>query len=130
MSAARRSAVLARRGCALLAAASAGLHVLSLGHAANAVAAVVLVLMIGGCLYCARDLWVAGSLRTWLVVALMNIAMIAVHLPAPAHHHGRAEQVPAPMSAATALAILEVVLAGAVLYARTRRHGLSITGSH
>jgi hypothetical protein len=130
MSAAHRSAVLARRCCALLAAASAGLHVLSLGHAANPVAGVVLVLMIAGCLYCARDLWLAGSLRAWLVVALMNIAMIALHLPAPAHHHGPAQSVPAAMGAATALAIVEVALAGAVLYVRTRHLGAGLRGDH
>ncbi|OBF47671.1 hypothetical protein [Mycolicibacterium monacense] len=128
MSAAHRSAVLARRGCALLAVASAGLHVTSLGHAANPVAGILLLVMIGGCLYCAHDLWVAGTVRAWLVVALMNIVMIALHLPAPAHHHGgSARTVPTAMSVATVLAMVEVTVAAAVLYIRTRHHGVALT---
>ncbi|KUI28490.1 hypothetical protein AU195_07375 [Mycobacterium sp. IS-1496] len=129
MSAAHRSAVVARRGCALLAAVSAGLHVTALGHAANPVAGALLAVMILGCLYCAHELWAAGTTRAWLVVALMNIAMIAVHLPAPAHDHGGpAAHAPAAMSAATALAVVEVTLAATVLYFRTRHHGLAVNG--
>lgn len=130
MSAAHRSAVFARRGCALLAAASAALHVRSLGHPGHAVAQVLLLVMIAGCLYCARDLWVTGSLRAWLTVAVMNIAMIALHLPAPAHHHGgpAAAHTPATMGVATVLAMVEVTAAAGVLYVRTRRHGLAVTG--
>ncbi|KUI24146.1 hypothetical protein AU196_09555 [Mycobacterium sp. IS-1742] len=129
MSAAHRSAVLARRGCALLAAVSAGLHATSLGHAANPVVGALLAVMIVGCLYCAHELWVAGTTRAWLVVALMNIAMIAFHLPAPGHDHGGpAAQASTAMSAPTALAVVEVTLAGAVLYIRTRRRGPVLNG--
>ncbi|KUI39431.1 hypothetical protein [Mycobacterium sp. GA-2829] len=124
MSAAHRSAVFARRGCALLAVVSAGLHVGSLGHAAHPAAAVVLVAMVGGCLYCARELWLAGTLRAWLTVALMNIAMIAVHLPAPAHHHDDPVHAPPALGVATVFAMVEVAAAAAVLYVRTRHRGL------
>ncbi len=80
--------VLGRRACAALALTSAGLHAAMLGHASNVVAGGLLAAMIVACVYCARDLWLRGTLRAWCVVGLMNIAMIAVHLPMPAHHHG------------------------------------------
>jgi hypothetical protein len=83
--------------------------------------------MAAGCLYCARDLWVRGTLRAWVLVALMNLAMIAIHAPAPAaHHHGGGVTTAAPaphstvMNLATTLAAVEVVAAAAVLYSRTR----------
>jgi hypothetical protein len=52
----------------------------------------------------------------------MNIAMIAVHLPMPAHHHGMHStgQQPTLMGLATTIAGVEVVAAMAVLYYRTR----------
>ena len=61
-----------------------------LGHASSVIVTGLLVTMIVACLYCARELWRAGTARAWVVVALMNLAMIALHLPAPAHHHGAA----------------------------------------
>ena len=69
-------ATLGRRACAALALSSAGLHAAMLGHASNVVAGVLLAAMIVACVYCARDLWLRGSLRAWCVVGLMNIAMI------------------------------------------------------
>ncbi|MGE2714072.1 hypothetical protein ACQI4L_08445 [Mycolicibacterium litorale] len=129
MSAAHRSAVIARRCCALAAVVSAGLHLTALGHAATAVTAVLLAAMIAGCLFCARDLWVLGSVRAWLILALMNLAMIALHLPAPTHHHGAPTADPSfAMGAATALAMVEVTVAAVVLYLRTRHLGLSLNG--
>ena len=83
MSAAGMSAVFGRRACAALALTSAGLHAAMLGHASNVVAGALLAAMIAACVYCARDLWLHGTLRAWCVVGLMNVAMIAVHLPAP-----------------------------------------------
>ena len=118
-------ATLGRRTCALLAAASAVLHGVMLGHAVNPAMAVLMVAMIAACLFCARDLWLRGTLRTWCVVGLMNIAMIAVHLPAPAHHHGVhavAGQQSTLMGLATAIAAVEVTVAIAVLFYRTRRN--------
>lgn len=119
--------VIGRRTCAVLAACSAVLHGVALGHVTNVVAMVVMAAMLIGCLYCARDLWRNGTVRGWLMVALMNFAMIAIHLPASAaHHHGTG--VPAVsavhestvMGAATVLAAVEVTIAAVVLYYRTR----------
>ena len=118
-------ATVGRRTCAVLAAGSAVLHGVMLGHAANPAMAVLMLAMIGACLYCARDLWVAGTLRAWCIVALMNLAMIALHLPAPGHHHAggsaTAEQQSTVMAVATALSLVEVGAAAAVLWLRTRR---------
>jgi hypothetical protein len=125
--------VLGRRACAALALSSAGLHAAMLGHASNVVAGGLLVAMIVACVYCARDLWLRGTLRAWCVVGLMNIAMIAVHLPAPAHHHGMspgtAGQQSTLMGLATGIAAVEVAVAMAVLYCRTRRNAQLISGS-
>jgi hypothetical protein len=111
----------------LLAASSAVLHGISLGHASNVVAMVLMVGMIAGCLYCARDLWRHGTQRGWVLVASMNFAMIAIHLPMPAEHHHAtdlAAALPAHdstvMTAATVLAAVEVTVAAVVLYHRTR----------
>ncbi|MCW2662833.1 MAG: hypothetical protein JWP83_3985 [Mycobacterium sp.] len=120
-------AVFGRRACAALAACSAALHGISLGHGTNLATAGLTVAMAAGCLYCARDLWVRGTLPAWVLVALMNLTMIAIHAPAPApHHHCDGVTTAAPahhstvMNLATALAAVEVVAAAAVLYSRTR----------
>jgi NADH:ubiquinone oxidoreductase subunit K len=123
--------VLGRRACAALALSSAGLHAAMLGHASNVVLGVLLAGMIVACVYCARDLWLRGTLRAWCVVGLMNIAMIAVHLPAPTHHHGMhaaASQHSTLMGLATAIAAVEVTVAIAVLYYRTRGNAQLVTG--
>jgi hypothetical protein len=115
----------------VLALTSAGLHAAMLGHASHVVAALPLAAMIVACGYCARDLWLRGSLRAWCVVGLMNIAMIAVHLPIPAHHHDmHAAMGPqsAVMGLATAIAAVEVTVAMAVLYYRTRRNVFLLRG--
>jgi NADH:ubiquinone oxidoreductase subunit K len=126
-------ATLGRRACAALALSSAGLHAAMLGHSSNVVAGVLLAAMIVACVYCARDLWLRGSLRAWCVVGLMNIAMIAVHLPMPAHHHGvhpgAMGQQSTLMGMATAIAAVEVTVAMAVLYYRTRRNAELISGT-
>jgi len=123
--------VFGRRACAALALSSAGLHAAMLGHASNVVAGVLLAAMIVACVYCARDLWMRGTLRAWCVVGLMNMAMIAVHLPAPVHHHGvhtAASQQPTLMMLATAIAAVEVTVAIAVLYYRTRGNAQLVSG--
>ena len=123
MSAVHTSAVFGRRTCALLAAGSALLHVAMLGHAPNPVVGGLLVAMIAACLYCARDLWLRGTLGIWCTVALMNLAMIALHTPMPAHHHhGGGPVAPSStlMTLTVWLALTEVVIAGTVLYYRTR----------
>jgi len=126
------SVVLGRRACAVLALSSAGLHAAMLGHASNVVAGGLLAAMIVACVYCARDLWLRGTLRAWCVVGLMNIAMIAVHLPMPAHHHGTQmgsmDQQSTVMGLATGVAAVEVVVAMAVLYYRTRRNAQLVIG--
>jgi hypothetical protein len=111
----------------VLAACSGVLHGIVLGHATNVVALALMLAMIMGCLYCARDLWTQGSVRGWVTVALMNFAMIAMHLPSSAaHHHGSGLSVAAPvhastvMDVATALAAVEVTAAAVVLYYRSR----------
>ena len=118
--------VLGRRACAMLAACSAVLHGVSVGHAASAAAVVVMVLMAAVCLYCAYDLWLSGTSRAWVLVATMNIAMVAVHMPTAAHHHGggvsatAAVGMPTAMAVATVIAVVEVVAAVAVLCQRSR----------
>jgi hypothetical protein len=95
-----------------------------LGHAPNPIAAGVLATMIAACLYCARELWRDGTERAWVVVALMNLAMIALHLPAPAHHHdAMSAAAPSPstlMVMAALVAVVEVTAAAAALYVRSR----------
>jgi hypothetical protein len=120
------SAVVRRTG-ALLAAGSAVLHGLSLGG--GALMTTVMAAMIAACAYCAYELWTRDTIRGWVLVALMNLAMVGIHLPiAGGHHHGPVA-VPAsgftPMMAATSLAVLEIVLAVAVLFHRTRRPQLT-----
>ena len=127
------SAIFGRRACAALALSSAGLHAAMLGHASNVVAGGLLAAMIVACVYCARDLWLRGSLRVWCVVGLMNIAMIAVHLPMPAHHHGMNMASAGPQSTlmglATAVAAVEVAAAVAVLCYRTRGNAQLVSGT-
>jgi hypothetical protein len=122
-----RIAMAARRTYAVSAVCSAVLHGLSLAHVTHPAVATLMVTMIVACLYCARDIWLRGTLRAWVLLASMNLAMIAVHLPmAAAHHHdGGLGTVPVMpdstlMTLATGLAVAEVVIAIGVLYHRTR----------
>ncbi|MBD0324608.1 MAG: hypothetical protein ICV72_14680 [Aldersonia sp.] len=127
------SGTVGRRACAVLAAGSAGLHAVMLGHAANVATGVVMVGMIVACLYCARDLWQRGTPGVWCLVALMNLAMIAVHLPAPSHHHVTGAVAVGPQSSimalATVISAIEATLAVAVLWFRTRRGAELISGT-
>jgi len=109
----------------MLAGFSAVLHGFSLAGVTSLASGALMVVMIIGCLNCARRLWLRGTLRDWSLVAIMNLAMITLHLPAPGHHHGAvgtAVAVPhsTVMTMATALAATEVVLAAAVVCHRTR----------
>lgn len=125
-------ATLGRRTCAVLAAASTVLHGVMLGHAANPAMAVLMIAMIAVCLFCARDLWLRGTLRTWCIVAVMNLAMVAVHLPAPMHHHDAGAGVGHPstvVALATALSLVEAGAAAAVLWFRTRRGTDHLSGT-
>ena len=122
--------VFGRRSCAALAACSAALHGM-MADSGNPARAVLTAAMAAACLYCAYELWTHGSLRVWCTVAVMNLAMIGAHLSAPGYHHGAAigQTVTAPsalMTAATLVAIGEVVIATAVLWHRTRDRGAQL----
>jgi hypothetical protein len=127
MPATHASAVLGRRACALVAVVAAAVHGLLLGHAGSIGVGVLVVAMMAACLYCARDLWTVGSTRAWCIVAVMNLAMVAVHWSAPGHHHGQgvstAAALPAStlMTVATTLSIGEAAVATAVLYVQSRK---------
>ncbi len=119
-----------RRVCAALAAGSALLHAAMLGHAQTPFAAALMASMAAACLYCARDLWRDGRQRAWVIVALMNLAMIAAHLPAPGHHHGAAATAPSTvMELATVVAVIEAGAAAAVLYVHSRGRALELSGT-
>ncbi len=91
------------------------------------VVAVLIVAMAAACLMCAYELWRGCGVRTWCVVAVMNLAMIAVHWSMPTHHHGAAapEQVSGLMTVATTVSLIEAGVATAVLYVLTRRRAPS-----
>lgn len=135
MSTTATSAVLGRRACALVAVCSAAAHGLMLSGSTNPALAVVVIAMMGACLYCARDLWTVGSSRAWCLVAVMNLAMIAVHLSMPGHHHTGVMStvlistgaLPAStlMTVATSLSVLEAAAATAVLYVQSRGRAVS-----
>ena len=128
------AAVIGRRACALLAACSAVLHGITVLHTDNPATAVLMVGMAAACLYCARELWVRGEVRTWVLVATMNIAMIGMHAPfASGHQHGGGVAVAAMpmhpsgvMILATALAAVEAVIATAVVYQRSRHNRVRV----
>ena len=134
MSAADISCVVARRACAGLAASSAALHAMMLGHVGTPAAGILIAGMAVACLYCAWELWLAGTTRAWSLVALMNLGMVAVHLPASGAHHlvHPAVEAVVPQSsvmlAATALSMIEVAIAVAVLCYRARGNARAIGG--
>lgn len=121
------AALIGRRMCAVIAVCSVALHGVLLAHAGTPAMAIVMVAMMIACLYCARDLWCHGTLGVWCAVALMNLAMVALHMPAPGHHHGLPQDhaaVSTPMAMATSLALLEVAIAAGVLTVRTRNRSV------
>jgi hypothetical protein len=128
------AAAVGRRACALLAACSAVLHGITSLDTQTPAAAVVMAGMGAACLYCARELWIQGALRTWVLVAVMNIAMIGIHTPfVAAHHHGgRVAAAAMPMHSsglmtlATSLAAVEAVIATAVVYQRSRHNRFAV----
>ncbi len=128
------SCVVARRAAAGLAATAAALHGVLLGHAGTPAAAVLIASMAVGCLYCARELWLSATTRAWCLVALMNLGMVAVHLPLSGAHHATHPAVESvvPQSStmvlATALSMVEVAIAVAVLCYRTRGNARALGG--
>ena len=133
MSATSTSAVLGRRACAVAAATSAGLHGLMVGDAGNPVVAVLIVAMAVACLYCAKELWTAGSPRVWCIVAVMNLGMVAVHWSMPGHHHGQtiavasASHMSTLMVVATSISVVEAAIATVVLWVQTRSRASSLS---
>jgi hypothetical protein len=115
---------------------SAAVHGLMIGRSTNPALAILVVAMMGACLYCARDLWTMGSSRAWCLVAVMNLGMIAVHWSAPGHHHAGVISrvligtgVPTAstlMTVATSLSVLEAAAATAVLYVKSRGRAVSL----
>lgn len=130
----RRTAVV-RRGVAVLGVVSAVLHLLVLGeHGSSPAMVALMAAMALGCLYCSWHLWRQASVRDWALVAVMNIGMVGLHLfvmgGAAPHAHGA--QPAMDMSShsggsvtavATAMAAVEVVIATAVVFMRTRSGG-------
>lgn len=122
------SAVCGRRLCAVAAAASGLLHATMIGHAATPMMAVLIIAMAAACVSCAYHLWRAGSQQVWCLVAVMNLAMIGIHMSAPAHQHGTTGPVaaappPTPMmSVATGVALGEAAVAALVLCVLAWRH--------
>lgn len=127
--------LVARRIAAGLAATSAALHGVMIGHSGNTASAVLVAGMALACLYCARELWLSGTTRAWTLVALMNLAMVAVHLPMTGEHHMTHATVEAVvpqsivMTLATGLSIVEVLIAAMVLWFRSRGNARAIGGS-
>jgi hypothetical protein len=105
-----------------------------IGEAGHAVVTVLIVAMAAACLYCARELWSAGSPRVWCIVAVMNLGMVAVHWSMPGHHHGQAVTASGVqagttstvMVLATSLSIVEAVIATVVLWVMTRRRSVDV----
>ncbi|HKV18198.1 MAG TPA: hypothetical protein VJR50_04135 [Mycobacterium sp.] len=125
--------LIARRIAAVLAAISAALHAVMLGHAGNVASTVLTGAMAGVCLYCARELWLSDTTRAWTLVALMNLVMVAVHLPMSGQHHVTRATMEAVvpqsflMTLATGLSMVEVVIAVAVLLLRSRGNAQAIS---
>ncbi|MBX7453835.1 hypothetical protein GR927_38170 [Mycolicibacterium sp. 3033] len=120
------SAVYGRRLCAAAAAGSAGLHAMMIVHADSPVAKMLIITMAGACLFCAYEMWRACGPRTWAVVAVMNLAMVAAHWSMPAHHHGAGVTLAHPampplMAVATVVSLGEALIAAVVLHTMTRR---------
>ena len=124
--------MVARRTAAVLAASSAGLHAVMFRHAGSAAFAVLIAVMVGACLYCAYELWLSGTVRAWCLVAVMNLAMVAVHLPMSGAHHDTHVDVNAVvpqsvvMTVATLLSMIEVLIAVGVLCYRTRGNARAV----
>lgn len=106
---------------ALLAVSSAVLHGTSLSVWSLAMAV--------ACLYCAYEVWRFDTVRSWVLVAIMNIAMIGAHMVmAGQHRHGLPSALPAAastgmnpaMGLATTVAVIEILFAATVLFVRTR----------
>ena len=72
------------------------------------------------CVVCAVHLWRTAELRARVMVAATSAGMLLAHSPFPSGHHHVTSQTPS-MSAASAVAALELLLAGSVVFIRTRK---------
>lgn len=133
------------RAAAALAVSAAVLHAGSLAeHTPSPGSAALTLVMVAGCLYCARHLWMRGDQRDWILVTVMNVVMIMLHLTTMSPggggggHHGHAVPVvaggtadasmPPLMAAALAVAAAEILLAVSVVFHRTRGLDPAIAG--
>ncbi|SNS94928.1 hypothetical protein [Rhodococcoides kyotonense] len=104
------------RIAAALAVLSAYLHLTMDG------AGIVIVAMAVLCLFCAVDLWRSPGNRAWVMIAVSSAGMLLAHASFPAGHHHVDHVASHPgMTAASAIAAAELVLAAAVVFFRTRR---------
>lgn len=131
--------VVARRAVAVVGVISAVLHLMVLGEHWSSPAMVGLMsAMALGCLYCSWHLWRQASVRDWALVAVMNIGMVGLHLfvmgGAASHTHG--VQSAMDMSShsggsvaaiATGMAVVEALIATAVVFVRTSTMRTSAT---
>ncbi|MCC8930530.1 hypothetical protein [Rhodococcus sp. I2R] len=105
------------RFAAALALTSAVLHLrMGVADFSDAILAAMALL----CVFCAVDLWRSHELRPWVMVAVTSAGMLLAHSAFPSGHHHVVSQTPS-MSAASAVAALELFLAGSVVFFRTRR---------
>lgn len=104
------------RIAAALALVSAFLH---LRMGVTSVSSALVTAMALLCVYCAVDLLRSGSKRAWVMVAATSAAMILAHSSFPAHHQPVGQG--SSMTAASAVAAVELLLAAAVVFYRTRR---------
>ncbi|MGJ9371789.1 hypothetical protein [Nesterenkonia sp. CF4.4] len=85
-----------RRTAALGAAASGLLHLILLGHGHHLGSALAMAGMAIICLPCAGHLWRKAGRRSWTTIAVMNAAMLGVHLwmtaEADQHDSARGDQ--------------------------------------
>ncbi len=118
----------------MIAVASALLHLICLAKmSAGAVPNAIMTFMILGCLYCAHHLWTRAANQDWALLAVMNLAMVCVHLPMADRGHSHHSQVAmhamtqatstsdsAWMTGTLAVSCAEAAIAALVLFYRTR----------
>ncbi|MFW0797083.1 hypothetical protein AAFP30_24990 [Gordonia sp. CPCC 205515] len=134
MIATRTLAVVGRRACAALALTSGALHVAVALSGAWMPMTAVTVGMALMCGLCAWHLWRGPDLRAWCAVAMMSLAMIATHLSVGGCHVPQTAQASdagspsALMTAAIGIAVVEALVAVAVIFGRTRNDGPHVNG--
>ncbi|WP_448627637.1 hypothetical protein [Geodermatophilus sp. URMC 64] len=105
------------RAAALLALASAAVHLLQMS--AGSLGALLMAVMALACLPCAWHLWRAPTAAVWGLTAAVDAGMLLLHATLMAQHPGH-HGAGGPMWAGTALVASQLVLAGAALVRRRR----------